>query len=310
MDEYKLWNRRQFIKTSALAGGFVLINRIPVFGNYLTDTKKITILHTNDFHSHLDPFPIDGSRNQGLGGMAARSELIRKIRAKEKNVLLFDAGDMFQGTPYFNYFKGEIELKAMSEIGYDAATLGNHEFDAGIETLANAMQYAKFPIINSNYDFSDTPMAGKTIPNKIFDVDGIRIGVYGLGIEFNGLVPDKLIGKSKCHNALDVALEQENYLKKEKYCDLIICLSHLGLEYAEKKISDVVLAKNTNFTSLIIGGHTHTFMKEPMEISNLKKRICKVFQVGCNGLKLGRIDFYFSGTKSILQSKGLVLKTI
>jgi 5'-nucleotidase len=310
MEEYELWSRRQFVKTSVLAGGFVLLSRIPVVGNILTDYKKITILHTNDFHSHLDPYPLDGSRNQGLGGMAARSELIRKIRSVEKNVLLFDAGDMFEGTPYFNYFKGEIELKAMSQMGYNAGTLGNHEFDAGIVSLANVLRFANFPIINSNYDFRDTPMANKTIPNKIFNVDGIRIGVYGLGIEFNGLVPDKLIGNSKYIDALIVATEQEKFLKNDQSCDLIICLSHLGFQYEENKISDVILAKNTNFTDLIIGGHTHTFMKEPMVINNLRNKICNVFQVGCNGLKLGRVDFYFSGSKSILQSKGLVLNTM
>jgi len=310
MEEYKLWNRRQFIITSILAGGFVLLSRIPVMGNLLTDFKKITILHTNDFHSHLDPLPIDGSRNQGLGGMAARSELIRKIRSVEKNVLLFDAGDWFQGTPYFNYFKGEVELKAMSKIGYQAATLGNHDFDAGIESLANVLRFANFPIINSNYDFSNTPLVNKIITNKIFDVDGIKIGVYGLGIEFNGLVADKLIGNCKYLNPLKVASDQESYLKNDKSCDMIICLSHLGLEYNDNKVSDVILAKNTKFTNLIIGGHTHTFMKEPMAISNLNKKICTIFQVGNNGLKLGRIDFYFSGSKSLLQSKGLVLNMI
>ena len=222
MEESKLWNRRQFIKTSALTAGFVFVSRIPLVAGMLDDTKKITILHTNDFHSHLDPFPSDGSRNQGLGGIAARSELIKKIRSVTKNVLLLDAGDMFQGTPYFNYFKGEVEIKVMSEIGYNAVTLGNHEFDAGIESLANVLQFAKFPIINANYDFSDTPMAGKTVPNKIFDIDGIRVGVYGLGIEFNGLVPDKLIGNSKYLDALTVALAQEKHLKNEESCDMII----------------------------------------------------------------------------------------
>ena len=310
MEESKLWNRRQFIKTSALTAGFVFVSRIPLVAGMLDDTKKITILHTNDFHSHLDPYPLDGSRNQGLGGIAARSELIKKIRSVTKNVLLLDAGDMFQGTPYFNYFKGEVEIKVMSEIGYNAVTLGNHEFDAGIESLANVLQFAKFPIINANYDFSDTPMAGKTVPNKIFDIDGIRVGVYGLGIEFNGLVPDKLIGNSKYLDALTVALAQEKHLKNEESCDMIICLSHLGLEYSDNKISDVVLAKNTKFTDLIIGGHTHNFMKEPMAIINLNKKLCNVFQVGCNGLKLGKIDFYFSGSKSILQSKGLSMNTI
>ena len=183
-----------------------MFSRITVMGNLYTCSKRITILHTNDFHSHLESLPLDGSRNQGLGGIAARSELIRKIRSVNKNVLLFDAGDMFEGTPYFNYFKGKVELKAMSEMGYDAVTLGNHEFDAGIESLAGVLRFENFPVINANYDFSDTPMAGKTIPNKIFDIDGIRIGVYGLGIEFNGLVPDKLIGNSKYLDPLKIAL--------------------------------------------------------------------------------------------------------
>jgi 5'-nucleotidase len=310
MEELKLWNRRQFIKSTALTAGFLMVNRVPVLARLFDESKVITILHTNDFHSHLDPYPMDGSRNQGLGGIAARSELIKKIRSVNKNVLLFDAGDIFQGTPYFNFFKGEVELKAMSEMGYDACTLGNHDFDAGIESLANVLQHAKFPVINANYNFADTPMSGKTIPNKVFVVDGIRIGVYGLGIDFKGLVPDKLIGKSQYIDSLKVALEQENILKIDLKCDMIICLSHLGLEYSDQKISDVVLAKNTMFTDLIIGGHTHNFMKEPSIIMNAKNKICRVFQVGCNGLKLGRMDFYFSGSGSISRSKGLAMNVI
>ena len=123
--------------------------------------------HTNDVHSRLEPFPLDGSPNAGLGGVAARATIIKQIRNEEKNVLLLDAGDIFQGTPYFNLYKGEPEIKAMSMLGYDASTMGNHDFDAGIDNFGHQLQHANFPIINCNYDFSNTSLKDKIIPYKI-----------------------------------------------------------------------------------------------------------------------------------------------
>lgn len=293
MEELNFLNRRQFIRLTGLAGVALAMGRTPLQALVPAPVKKITILHTNDVHSRIEPFPYDGSRNQGTGGAAARSNLIGKIRQEEKNVLLFDAGDAFQGTPYFNFFHGELEYKLMSQMKYNAGTIGNHEFDAGTEGIAKAMQFASFPLINSNYDFSGSALEGLIPKNKIIECGGIKVGIYALGIELQGLVPEKQYGEIKYGDPLKAMKEQEEYLKNTKKCDLLICLSHLGYEYQSDKISDVAIAKQTSYTNLIVGGHTHTFMKEPLKVKNLLNNDCHIFQVGWGGINLGRVDFIF-----------------
>jgi len=286
-------NRRTFIRNLG-AGGlgvFVLSGSMRAFAK--SDLVQLTILHTNDFHSHIEPFPKDAPRNAGEGGMAKRAAMIRQIRSEQKNVLVFDAGDIFQGTPYFNYYKGELELKLMTEMGYDAATIGNHDLDNGLEGLDSQLKNAGFPFINSNYDFSDTILAGKIIPYKVFKKQGIKIGVYGLGIELNGLVSKQNYGKIKYLDPMEHALKMEKFLKGEKKTDLVVCLSHLGYAYKEKKISDLNIAAETYHTDLIIGGHTHTFLKQPDSITNKSGQKVLVNQVGFGGLILGRIDYFF-----------------
>lgn len=262
-----------------------------------TNKIKLTILHTNDVHSRLDPFPMDGSNNAGLGGVAARAELIKKIRAEEEHVLLLDAGDIFQGTPYFNLYKGEPEIKVMTMMGYDAATMGNHDFDAGLENFANQLQHARFPILMNNYDFTHTPMESKYVPYKIFKKGSLKIGVTGVGIEMKGLVPDNLFGETKYLDPIQKASETAEYLKRNEKCDLVICLSHLGYKYSDNKVSDRVLAKESEFVDIIIGGHTHTFMDKPETIVNKKGQDVLINQVGWAGIVLGRIDVEFSNTK-------------
>lgn len=257
------------------------------------ESKKLTILHTNDVHSRIDPFPMDGGRNQGLGGVAARSELIKKIRSEEDNVLLFDAGDIFQGTPYFNLFKGEPEIKAMSAMRYDAGTIGNHDFDAGLENLRNQVaSHASFPMIIANYDFSNTPMENHYKPYTIIRKSGLKIGVLGIGIELDGLVPSALYGNTKYLDPVQKANQYADELKRQN-CDLIVCLSHLGYKYESNKVSDIILAKETNNIDLIIGGHTHTFMQKPDIIKNKKGEDVLINQVGFAGIQLGRLDFIF-----------------
>ncbi|HET8830079.1 MAG TPA: metallophosphatase [Pelobium sp.] len=297
MEESRL-NRRNFLKTGFSVATLLALglNSKSVFAK--DDFRKLTILHTNDVHSRIDPFPLDGSRNAGKGGVAPRAALINKIRAEEKNVLLLDAGDIFQGTPYFNLWGGELEIKMMSMMGYDAAIMGNHDFDNGVEGFAKHLPYANFSIINSNYNFTDTPMEGKSKPYKIFEKQGIKIGVYGLGIALEGLVNPVQYGNTKYLNPVEKALEYEKELKLNHKCDLIICLSHLGYKYKENKISDVVLASNLYHTDLIIGGHTHTFLTTPTTIINKKGNQTLVNQVGFAGLNLGRIDYVFSRNNS------------
>jgi 5'-nucleotidase len=303
-------NRRKFISQAALAtGAFVIGPCLAGAAELFEAPRRLTILHTNDVHSRIDPFPMDGGRNQGLGGVAARSHLIKDIRNRESNVLLLDAGDIFQGTPYFNIYKGEPEIKAMSAMGYDATTIGNHDFDAGMEDLALQLdRHANFPMIVSNYDFSGTPMENKFIPYRIFNKGGIKIGVLGVGIELQGLVPENLYGKTKYLDPVQKANEIAGKLKREN-CDLIVCLSHLGYKYQDNKISDVIFAKESENIDLIIGGHTHTFMEKPDVIRNKKDEDVVINQVGWSGIQLGRLDFIFEKKrkKNLVSSQSILV---
>ncbi|HQV00885.1 MAG TPA: metallophosphatase, partial [Bacteroidia bacterium] len=231
-------NRRNFLKQFSAGTALLSMGAFPLQAFAKRDIVKITILHTNDVHSRVDPFPDNDPKFAGKGGVAQRAAIIHQIRNTERNVLLLDAGDMFQGTPYYNMFGGEVEIKLMSLLGYDAGTIGNHDFDNGIDALAKQLIHANFPLINSNYDFKNTAMEGKTLPHKIFEKDGIRIGVFGMGIELKGLVPDKLYGATIYYNPIESAAKQAHYLKKTQHCDLIICLSHLGYKYPDGKVSD------------------------------------------------------------------------
>lgn len=303
-------NRRQFIKKSAIATSAIGLYSVPAYGFSKDITKKITILHTNDVHSHVEPFDINHSRNPGMGGVAKRASLINKIRTEQSNVLLLDAGDSFQGTPYFNYYGGEIEWKLMSMMKYDAMTIGNHEFDNGLEGLLTPMKHAQFDLINANYDFKNTIIEGKVNPYKIYTKDGIKIGVFGLGVELNGLVNKTQYGETVYIDPIEIAQDMIKILKIEKKCDLIICLSHLGFQYKNEpnKVSDVILAKKTRHIDLIIGGHTHTFLDKPVIEKNLDGQEVIINQVGAYGINLGRIDFEFLETsKKISTNKQIVI---
>ena len=283
-------NRRNFIKKSSL--GLLGISILPKILFAKKNDIKITILHTNDMHSHIHPFT--SGRNKGLGGMAQRAGIINKIRTQEEHILLLDAGDIFQGTPYFNFYEGELEFKLMSQMKYDAATLGNHDFDNGLIGLKKQLPYAKFPFLIANYDFSNTILKNTFEPYKIFNKGGINIGVFGLGIKLEGLVPKKLYQETIYREPIETANYYASLLKNKKKCDLVICLSHLGFKYKTKKVSDINLAKQTRNIDLIIGGHTHTFLKEPIEQLNLDKKRVLINQVGWAGINLGKIDFHFS----------------
>ena len=236
---------------------------------------------------------MDGTRNEGQGGVAKRAALIDQIRAEGNEVLLLDCGDIFQGTPYFNLFDGEIEMKAMTNMAYDAATIGNHDFDAGIDGLVKQMKHADFSFINSNYIVKDTPLNGKTLPYKIWNYGDIKIGIYGLGIELKGLVPEALYTNTTYQDPVKTALKIEKQLVDELGCHYVICLSHLGYEYRGDKISDVKLAAATHSTDLILGGHTHTFLQEPRIVKNQNKKPVIINQAGWAGILLGRIDLFF-----------------
>ena len=305
MDELQKTSRRNFIKAGGvLSAAFALnINSFDAFAN--GRLQKLTILHTNDVHSRIEPFPMDGSRNQGLGGTARRSALIKKIRAEQENVLLLDAGDIFQGTPYFNRYGGELEIKLMSAMGYDATTLGNHDFDNGVEGFYKQLPHANFDVLIANYDLKNTALHNSTKPFKIFKKGGLKIGVFGIGIKLKGLVDPKNYGETQYQDPIARANEIAALLKNEYRCDLVICLSHLGYSYRNATVSDQVLAASTQNIDLIIGGHTHSFLNVPEDVKNLAGQITTINQVGFAGINLGRIDYFFEP----YQQKKLKLST-
>lgn len=286
-------NRRYFFKTACTLSAALALESTPFAALAGEDELRLTILHTNDVHSRIEPFPMDGSRNQGLGGVARRASLIENIRKAEKNVLLLDAGDTVQGTPYFNLFGGKVELELMSKLGYDASTFGNHEFDNGMDGLSKMLDFANFPFLTGNYDLSDTLLQGRTRPYIILKRQGLKIGVFGLGIQLEGLVDPVLCQGVQYQDPIVKGNQLAEYLKMEEKCHLVICLSHLGYRYPTKKVSDQVLAANTRHIDLIIGGHTHTFMPEPEHIQNLDGAITTINQVGFAGIYLGRLDYVF-----------------
>ncbi len=289
-------NRRKFIQQSGATAVFLGMGSLSLQSFGKSDLKHITILHTNDVHSHVDPFPANDKRYPNMGGVARRSSLINSIRNENPNTLLFDAGDIFQGTPYFNFYEGALEFKLMSRMGYDAATIGNHDFDNGIDGLYKQLPHAKFDFISANYNFKNTVMHTHVKPYKIFHKAGIKIGVFGLGIELSGLVDSRLYKETKYNDPITIAQDMSRILKDEEKCDLVICLSHLGYNYKRNpnKISDLKLASLTEGIDLIIGGHTHTFLKKPTIAKNRKGINMLVNQVGWGGINLGRIDYYFN----------------
>ena len=301
--------RRDFIEKTAASTALLGLGLS--LSSFKSNTiKHLTILHTNDVHSYIDPFPADHPKNPNMGGVSRRATLIEEIRKENPNVLLLDAGDIFQGTPYFNYYGGELEFKLMSMMKYDASTIGNHDFDNGLEGIVSQMPHATFEFISSNYDFRNTIMDEYVKPYKIFDKDGLKIGVFGLGIELTGLVDKKNYKETIYNNPVETNKKIVRILKKENKCDLIICLSHLGYKYTTEteKICDLKLAAQTNDIDLIIGGHTHTFLDKPTIVKNLEQKEVLINQVGCYGINLGRIDFYFdTNREKTSQGKSIIV---
>lgn len=308
MDVSENNSRRKFISQLAKAAAVTSIVGFPSELLAAKEILKITILHTNDTHSRIDPFPENDPKFPGMGGVARRMELIQSIRNREEHVLLLDSGDIFQGTPYFNMFGGELEFKLMSKMGYDASTMGNHDFDNGIEGFVKQLPFANFPFLCANYNFTETELSGKTLSYKIFEKGNIRVGVFGVGIELKGLVDEKCFGKTKYNDPIEVANTIAEKLKKEQHCDLVICLSHLGYRYENNKVSDEVLAKQTSNIDLILGGHTHTFIDTPVHYMNKEKKEVLVAQTGWAGIRLGRIDFFAERKSKKFASNGTTVK--
>jgi 5'-nucleotidase len=286
--------RREFLRKGLLTSAGVSMggSLFAADSTFAKSGRKITILHTNDIHSRIEPFPNDDSRWSNQGGLTKMATILEKVKAEETDVLLLDAGDIFQGTPYFNFYGGELELKLMSRMGYDASTLGNHEFDNGLEGIYEQLPNADFRFISSNYDFSQNLLKGAFLPYKIFKKSGLKVGVFGLGIELDGLVAPKNYGNTKYLDPVGIGSEMVQELKS-KNCDLIVCLSHLGHSYSNQKIDDLKLATRVEGIDLIIGGHTHTFLDAPKIVNGPQDYPTVVNQVGTAALRLGKVNFEF-----------------
>lgn len=311
-------NRRSFLRMSGLAGASGLawagmpsrLRGEPIlpglaaaptplghapghYGPLLDGALRLVVLHTNDTHSRLDPFPMDEGRFAGLGGAARRHTLIKRIREANEHVLLLDSGDIFQGTPYFNYHDGEPEFKVMSAMEYDAATLGNHDFDNGVDGLARMLPEAKFDFVSANYDVTGSALEGSVQPYVIREAGPIKVGIFGLGISFEGLVLAKLHEGVRYADPVERARATARELR-DQGCSLVVCLSHLGYRYrGSRRPSDRAVAAFVPEIDLILGGHTHTFMDRPVEVGRLGRPNALIHQVGWGGMRLGRIDAAF-----------------
>ena len=255
----------------------------------------ITILHTNDTHSQIDPLPANDA-NAGKGGVARRATLVKRVRKENPNTLLVDAGDVLQGTPYFNFYRGEVEYKAMSAIGYDVGTLGNHEFDNGVEALAAALKFANFDIVSANYDVKGTVLEQRVKRYVVKTLAGIRVGLFGLGVSPVALItPDNFKGVTYIDPVV-AARDVVKKLREEERCALVVCMSHLGY-YADGKSGDSFVASQIDGIDFIASGHTHTFMKEPVTQTQPCGAKTTIFQVGKSGIYVGRVDFTFRNGK-------------
>lgn len=281
-------DRRTFIKTSAAFGAAAFAFPRDLLGAAET---VITILHTNDTHSQIDPLPAN-DRNAGKGGVARRATLVKRIRKENPNTLLVDAGDVMQGTPYFNFYKGEVEYKAMSAIGYDAGTLGNHEFDNGVEALDAALKFATFDIVSANYDVRGTVLESRVKRYVVKTLGGVRVGLFGLGISPAGLIPPANFKGVTFIDPVIAAREVVKILREEERCSLVVCMSHLGYHENNQRGNSFVASK-VDGIDFIASGHTHLFMKQPVTQTQPCGAKTLIFEVGKSGIYVGRVDFTF-----------------
>ena len=250
---------------------------------------KLVVLHTNDTHSQVEPTEKSSLRTSDMGGYARRMGVINQIREQEKNVLLVDAGDFSQGTPYFNFFNGRVEVDAMNRMKYDAVTLGNHEFDNGIDTLATILKNAQFAIISSNYKLDKTALFSLVKPYIILVKAGLRIGIMALDVNPESLIIANNYKGLVYEDPIEIANEVSTLLKKKEKCDVIICLSHLGAESPKGVVNDFEIAHKTRYINVIIGGHSHSMITNTTERNAAGKPIV-IAQMGKSGLYLGRVE--------------------
>ncbi|GHV10946.1 hypothetical protein FACS1894162_5890 [Bacteroidia bacterium] len=295
LDNLPVDSLQESVEENRRANGFPAMD----IDDLQAQTKELVILHNNDTHSRIEPIPETAPEYANMGGVARQEYYVSQIRKINKNVLLFHSGDFVQGTPYFNLFKGEVEIAAMNVMKYDAVCLGNHEFDYGLEGLAKLVKQAKFPIIATNVDFTGTPMEGLTKKYAIFHRNGLKIGVIGLMVSPHGLIAEENFKGMKFLYPIKAANDMANYLKYQKKCDLIVVLSHLGYtsNYERENAGDITLARESRNIDIILGGHTHTFLNVADRRLNLDRKEVLIDQVGDRGIYMGRLDVIMGKSK-------------
>ena len=256
--------------------------------------KQLVVLHTNDTHSCVMPINpnLADTAMANRGGFLRRVVMVKQERKENPDLLLFDSGDFSQGSPYYSLFKGDVEIGLMNEMKYDAATIGNHEFDFGIDNMVRIFRMAKFPIVCSNYDFTGTELASIVKPYVVLKRKGLKIGVFGLGPQLAGLVTEANYGCIKYLDPIVKAKEMTEILKKKEKCDVIICISHLGWNIDGIDDSEVALA--TRDIDLILGGHSHTYFQQLEFLNNLDGKPVPVDQNGKSAIWVGKMTLDIS----------------
>src|SRR2546423_1919042 len=312
-------NRRRFLKSSLITGAALAVPSSlmsPKLRSALAeplldvaaDEVLITILHTNDTHSQIDPVSESDKTWAGKGGVARRATLVKRIRKENPNTLMVDAGDVFQGTPYFNFYKGEVEYKSMSLIGYDVVTLGNHDFDNGVGGLVAAMKFANFDFVSTNYDFRGTLLETHVKPYVVRTLGNVRVGLFGMGISPDNLITPENFKGVKYLDPVQMSRDVVRLLREQEKCQLVVGMSHLGY-YANPQhgeIGDTQVSAQVSGIDFIASGHTHTFMEKPVLQKNPEGKDTIIFQVGKSGIYVGRVDFKLKDGK-VIASAGRLL---
>lgn len=276
-------------RNSVLKG---LLSALVIFSCSLdAHARKLVILHTNDTHSQIEV--VRSGKGIGKGGVHQRAEFFAKIKAENENVLILDAGDYNQGTPYFTVFKGDLEVQVMNELGYEVVTLGNHEFDNGLDELARRLRNAKYTTVCANYDFTDTPLKDIIKPYVVIERGGLKIGIFGITTDLKTLVAKQNIKGMVYEDAYEVTDAMALKLRKELECDLVIALTHIGYSGYPNQLSDINLAQKTENLDIIIGGHSHTFLKSEKIYKNRAGKDVVIVQAGAQGEYVGCLEIEY-----------------
>lgn len=248
---------------------------------------RLVIIHTNDTHSHFEP--VRSGQYAGLGGVIERAAFIDSVRAVHgaDKVLLLDAGDFSQGSSYFSVLGGRLEPLVISDMGYDCVTLGNHEFDNGIEDLEQRLSTLKgTKVVSANIDLSQFPLSQYVKPYTILERGGMKIGIIGMEADLSANVSAVISSRIPQLDNVEVANKYAVLLKEEEQCDLVILLSHLG--YSE----DIALIPQTRCIDLVIGGHSHTFVEDFVYVDDLDGKSVPIVTDGCWGIQAGLIKIW------------------